>query len=1100
MKPLLRAIVVTGVVMTMGVRASGQSVTSQVNTHVNLPENIFRPSQGDGGTRVGEPDGFNFGSAYLSAGSRIRVADSDPVNPEANPAAYSITGNTITVEAWIFPMGAPPHDEKDYVITRPYYSGNLVEPYQAYELCIDNTGATDDPRIEFVISDGLVPGNWGRVRDVQQVSVGEWTHVAGTYDGANVRLYINGALVSSTPFSANIGAGNAGLYIGGLASSYFNGLIDEVRLWNICRSQTQIETYQDSTLYGTESGLAGNWPLDKDTTINGKSPVTIDRTANHNDLWVQWGARFVGTVPAMEPSIAPEFSAPNLPEAVVGQAWSFRPAVFGWPPADLLLVAGPEGMTYDPITRTVHWTPSSAQIGSADFEMSATNSAGSASSTLSMWVYAAPTQFVAHNNNDVKLFVGNNGMLGRDSTLGGFELNGMNGLFEADLLIARSASQVSGALYSREYAVQTAIRPVTSALDGFDQAYEASYNDQRSGNPLGVSVVQRSHSKSTPPDRRYVILEYVVTNTSGTALSGLYVGLGLDLDVGNPSNNLCAYDAARSLAYAYEADGTTNPYYYGVAAVMGTISGYAFPAPGTVPTEADYYQSLTTSGGAPTATGDQRVVLGCGPYNIPVAGSARVMFAMVTGTNLVDLQTNADAAHAVQFRPNPTISSIRDVPNDQGGHVTLRWNASPWDDLVHNLPYYSIWRSIPESAWRTVTKTPRVGTAQDALPLRGSKAMTANGAGTSALPGLRYQLMNGVEYAWEWIANQPAHRFTTYSYTAPTLYDSMSTTSGKHYFLVSAQTSDPFVYYDSNPDSGYSVDNLAPESPQNPLLTALPQGPICLAWSRNRVDPDVASYAVYHSTTSGFPLADSTRFWSTVDTTLTDSTPVAGKRYYYRITTIDIHGNESAPTVQLGEEALPIQLAGFTAVVLNGQLVRLDWITLTETNNYGFEVQKSADSTGQFQLIPNSFTPGHGTTLEPHHYVFIDSSARAGRWWYRLKQIDLDGTIHCTDPVCVTIWTEISGNRVPAVFALRQNYPNPFNPATSFQFSIAHCQLTILKVYDALGREVATLVNEVKQPGVYTVPWDAGGVAGGVYFYRLQAGSYVEVKRLVLLR
>jgi hypothetical protein len=92
------------------------------------------------------------------------------------------------------------------------------------------------------------------------------------------------------------------------------------------------------------------------------------------------------------------------------------------------------------------------------------------------------------------------------------------------------------------------------------------------------------------------------------------------------------------------------------------------------------------------------------------------------------------------------------------------------------------------------------------------------------------------------------------------------------------------------------------------------------------------------------------------------------------------------------------------------------------------------------------------------------------------------------------------GGQLPDRFALEQNYPNPFNPTTTVHFSILNRQWTILKVYDVVGREVATLVNEVKQPGTYTVQWDATGSASGVYFYRLQAGDFVDVKKLVLLR
>jgi hypothetical protein len=97
----------------------------------------------------------------------------------------------------------------------------------------------------------------------------------------------------------------------------------------------------------------------------------------------------------------------------------------------------------------------------------------------------------------------------------------------------------------------------------------------------------------------------------------------------------------------------------------------------------------------------------------------------------------------------------------------------------------------------------------------------------------------------------------------------------------------------------------------------------------------------------------------------------------------------------------------------------------------------------------------------------------------------------------------MTGMSVPERFELHQNYPNPFNPGTKITFSIpvgtGHAP-TVLKVYDLLGREVATLVNEVKDPGSYEVTWDASGVASGVYFYRLNAGSFSETRRLVLMK
>jgi len=93
-----------------------------------------------------------------------------------------------------------------------------------------------------------------------------------------------------------------------------------------------------------------------------------------------------------------------------------------------------------------------------------------------------------------------------------------------------------------------------------------------------------------------------------------------------------------------------------------------------------------------------------------------------------------------------------------------------------------------------------------------------------------------------------------------------------------------------------------------------------------------------------------------------------------------------------------------------------------------------------------------------------------------------------------------SPGQIPTRFSLDQNYPNPFNPTTTIQYSIVNTQFTILNVYDVLGREISTLVKEVKRPGTYTVEWNAQGLPSGVYFYRLQAGAFVQTRKLLLLR
>ena len=153
----------------------------------------------------------NPGSANLKGTGRIRVTDANPVNPLADPGAYAVTGDSITVEAWVFPMGLPEAGNGHRIVIRPYNEN----PFQSYSLSIDNFVGEDFPQYSFIISDGT-PGNFGIASDTVITTLGVWTHVAGTYDGISVKLYINGNLVNETPYTADIGAGETGFYISGL--------------------------------------------------------------------------------------------------------------------------------------------------------------------------------------------------------------------------------------------------------------------------------------------------------------------------------------------------------------------------------------------------------------------------------------------------------------------------------------------------------------------------------------------------------------------------------------------------------------------------------------------------------------------------------------------------------------------------------------------------------------------------------------------------------------------------------------------------------------------------------------------------------------------
>jgi hypothetical protein len=186
---------------------------------------------------------------------------------------------------------------------------------------------------------------------------------------------------------------------------------------------------------------------------------------------------------------------------------------------------------------------------------------------------------------------------------------------------------------------------------------------------------------------------------------------------------------------------------------------------------------------------------------------------------------------------------------------------------------------------------------------------------------------------------------------------------------------------------------------------------------------------------------------------------------------------------------LPVELTSFTASVSRGSVV-LHWETATEVNNTGFEIERSKVNCEKWEKI--GFVEGHGSTNAPHSYSFSDAPD-AEKTLYRLKQIDRDGRFEYSKVVEAVVGGLAS-------FALDQNYPNPFNPGTVINYSIAAPANVQLKVYDILGGEVATLVNEFKGAGRYSVAFNASALANGVYFYKLQAGRFSEVKKLSVMK
>ncbi|MCX7610972.1 MAG: T9SS type A sorting domain-containing protein [Ignavibacterium sp.] len=192
---------------------------------------------------------------------------------------------------------------------------------------------------------------------------------------------------------------------------------------------------------------------------------------------------------------------------------------------------------------------------------------------------------------------------------------------------------------------------------------------------------------------------------------------------------------------------------------------------------------------------------------------------------------------------------------------------------------------------------------------------------------------------------------------------------------------------------------------------------------------------------------------------------------------------------------MPVELNSFQVTQSKNDIL-LNWSTSTEQNNYGFEIERSTILTslnyGIWEKI--GFVQGSGNSNSPKKYSFTDNTlTKSGKYAYRLKQIDNDGSFEYSKIVEVDFV-------MLDKFTLEQNYPNPFNPTTVISYQIPVNSNVSLKLYDVLGNEVATLVNEYKEAGRYKVELNVGqmSLSSGIYFYKLQAGEFTEIKKMIL--
>jgi hypothetical protein len=188
---------------------------------------------------------------------------------------------------------------------------------------------------------------------------------------------------------------------------------------------------------------------------------------------------------------------------------------------------------------------------------------------------------------------------------------------------------------------------------------------------------------------------------------------------------------------------------------------------------------------------------------------------------------------------------------------------------------------------------------------------------------------------------------------------------------------------------------------------------------------------------------------------------------------------------------IPVELTSFSAIAKDDNVL-LSWVTSTETNNLGFDVERRSTKSNQnWQKL--GFINGTGTTTEKSSYSFVDKNPAEGKSYYRLRQNDFDGSSKIFNSV------EVDFKSVKE-YSLSQNYPNPFNPSTEINYSLAKSGNITLKIYNLLGSEVTTLVNGFMEAGKHSVKFDANDITSGIYFYTIKADNFTSTRKMILMK
>jgi len=279
--------------------------------------------------------------------------------------------------------------------------------------------------------------------------------------------------------------------------------------------------------------------------------------------------------------------------------------------------------------------------------------------------------------------------------------------------------------------------------------------------------------------------------------------------------------------------------------------------------------------------------------------------------------------------------------------------------------------------------------------------------------------------------------------------------------------------------------SLPPNAPSNLVAQFIPSPlSVELTWTDNSNNENGFIIEREAQSPDAFVVIDTV----SANTNLFVDNTVSYSTYNYRITAYNAFGQSAYSNV--AQIIVPVELTSFNASIKD-EGVLLEWTTSTELNNSGFEIQRNQSSS--WETI--GFVEGRGTTTEITNYQFFNDLSgfnSSVKLQYRLKQVDFGGTFSYSNIIEIDF--------IPRAYSLSQNYPNPFNPSTSISFTLTKSTFVTLKIYNVLGNEITTLVNQNMPGGKHEIRFNANGLPSGVYLYTITAGDFVDTKKMLLMK